>query len=85
MGYKTFPPYAQLQVDKVLRNADYNSFAKGFIDDIVIFSKSFEEYEAHLMRVFETPTDWISRYRARSRTAATYPSSCLVNEWTRWA
>ena len=55
MGYKNSPPYVQRQMDKRLR--PYRQFARCFIDDIVIFSKTLEEHIEHLRRIFKLLSD----------------------------
>lgn len=51
MGYRNSPAYVQRQIDRVLR--PYRNFAKAYVDDIVIFSKSLAEHRAHLTKVFD--------------------------------
>ena len=53
MGYKNAPPYVQRQIDRILRKADCLTFAKAYIDDVVIFSRSFYDHLHHLERVFD--------------------------------
>lgn len=50
MGYKNSPAYVQRQIDRVLRA--YRKFARAYIDDIVIFSRTLEEHCQHLRAVF---------------------------------
>lgn len=40
MGYKNSPPYVQRQTDNLLRA--FRHFARAYVDDVVIFSKTFE-------------------------------------------
>ena len=49
MGYCNSPAYVQRQTDRLLRPFP---FAKGYVDDIVIFSRTLEEHLAHLRQVF---------------------------------
>ena len=51
MGYKGSPPYVQRQTDKLLR--PLRAFAKAYIDDIIIYSKTLEEHLGHLRQLFE--------------------------------
>jgi hypothetical protein len=51
MGYKGSLPYAQRMMDSVLR--PYRTYARCYIDDIVIFSKTFEDYIEHLDKIFD--------------------------------
>ena len=50
MGFKNSPAYVQRFMDKLLR--PHQMFARAFIDDIVIFSESFEEHQRHLREIF---------------------------------
>ena len=50
MGYKNSPAYVQRQIDRLLRKL--RRFARAYVDDIVVFSHSKEEHEAHLRAVF---------------------------------
>ena len=50
MGFKNSSIYVQRQIDKLLR--DFRSFAKAYIDDIVIFSNTLKEHLNHLQQVF---------------------------------
>ena len=51
MGFKGLVPYVQRKIDSFLR--EYRGFARYYIDNIVIFSKSFEEYLEYLEKVFQ--------------------------------
>ena len=51
MGYKGSPPYVQRQTDKLLR--PYRSFAKAYVDDMIIFSKTLVEHLQHLRTIFQ--------------------------------
>ena len=55
MGYKNSPAYVQRQIDRILR--PYRAFARAYVDDIVIFSKTFQEHQDHLRAVFSTLRD----------------------------
>ena len=50
MGYKNSPPYVQRQIDNVLR--DFREFARAYIDDIVVYSRTLQEYLDHLRKIF---------------------------------
>ena len=50
MGFKNSVPYVQRKMDSFLR--PYRHFARCYIDDIVIFSKSAEEHFEHLRTIF---------------------------------
>jgi hypothetical protein len=51
MGYKNSPAYAQRMIDNLLRPCQ--SFARAYMDDIVIFSRSIEDHIRHLQAVFQ--------------------------------
>ena len=51
MGYKGSPPYVQRQTDKLLR--PYRSFAKAYVDDMIVFSKTLAEHLQHLRTLFK--------------------------------
>lgn len=51
MGYKGSPPYAQRQTDKLLR--PFKDFARAYIDDIVVFSRTLDGHIEHLRTIFQ--------------------------------
>ncbi len=51
MGYKGFPPYVQRMMNLILR--PHKDYAKYYVDDIMIFSKIFEQYIEHLDTIFK--------------------------------
>ena len=50
MRYKDFSSYVQRQTDALLRS--YHSFARVYIDDIIIFSHTLEDHVDHLDQIF---------------------------------
>ena len=50
MGYKGSIAYVQREIDRVLR--PYRDFARAYVDDVVIASKTLDEYVEHLHKVF---------------------------------
>lgn len=50
MGSKNSPAYVQRQIDHLLR--EYRQYAKAYVDDIVIFSKTLDEHLFHLRQIF---------------------------------
>ncbi|KAI1005182.1 hypothetical protein K3495_g3037 [Podosphaera aphanis] len=69
MGYRNSPAYVQRIMDTLLRK--HRKFARTYIDDIVIFSKTFEEHIHHLQVVFSkllehnihlSPRKWFLAY-----------------------
>lgn len=51
MGYKNSPAYVQRQIDRILRL--YRAFARAYVDDIIVFSKTAEEHAEHLRKIFD--------------------------------
>ena len=51
MKFRNFSAYVQRQIDRIFRSSQ--TFAKIYIDDIVIFSKTLKEYLQHLRCVFD--------------------------------
>jgi hypothetical protein len=54
-GLKNAPVFFQRIVDRLLR--DVRAFARYYIDDIIIFSKSHAEHKVHLQEVFQRRRD----------------------------
>ena len=50
MGFRNSPAYVQRQIDRILR--PYSSFARAYIDDMVISSRTLEEHINHLHVIF---------------------------------
>ena len=50
MSYKNSSPYVQKKIDFLLRIV--RRFAKAYVDDIVVFSRTLKEHKAHLHEVF---------------------------------
>ena len=50
MNYKNSSTYVQRQIDRLLR--EYRHFARAYVNDIVVFSRTKIEHEAHLRKVF---------------------------------
>ena len=77
MGYKGSPPYVQRQTDKLLR--PYKDFAKAYVDDMVIYSRTLAEHLSHLRQIFEL-------YRQRrislspTKSFLGYPSVVLLGQ-----
>ena len=77
MGYRNLPAYVQQMIDQILR--PFQTFARAYVDDIVIFSKSFEEHLEHLDQVFKT----LSNYNiclAPEKSFLGYPSVALLGQ-----
>jgi hypothetical protein len=50
MGFRNTPAYTQREIDAIM--VDLRSFARAFVDDIVIASPTLEAHIQHLCRVF---------------------------------
>jgi len=50
MGFKNSPAYVQRQIDRLLR--PFRTFARAYVDDIVIYSKTLKEHLRHLSAIF---------------------------------
>lgn len=53
MNYRNSSVYVQRQIDRVLRSF---AFARVYVNNIVIFSESFEKHIEHLRKIFQTLT-----------------------------
>ena len=51
MRYKNFSAYVQRQIDRLLKR--FRRFARVYVNDIVIFSKTIEKHVVHLRSVFD--------------------------------
>ena len=51
MKFRNFSAYVQKQIDRILRSN--KNFAKTYVNDIVIFSKSLNEHVLHFRKVFD--------------------------------
>ena len=54
IGYKNSPVFAQRQIDRILQS--YQKYARAYVNNIVIFSKSLDEHLNHLHNVFRELT-----------------------------
>ncbi|KAF7852733.1 hypothetical protein EAF04_010926 [Stromatinia cepivora] len=68
MGFRNSPAYVQRRIDNILRLE--RGFARAYIDDIVIFSRSFPEHTAHLKQVFT---------KLRAANIALSPKKCFLS------
>ena len=48
--YKNSPAYVQRQINRLLRTL--RKFARVYVDDVVVFSRSLEEHKDHLRQIF---------------------------------
>ena len=51
MNFKNNSAYVQRQIDRLLQK--YREFVKAYMNDIVIFNKTFDEYLFHLNIIFQ--------------------------------
>ena len=77
MGYRNSPAYVQRMIDKILR--PFRSFARAYVNDIVIFSNTLEEHIEHLNLVFQCLENFnICLSPAKSYVG--YPSVALLGQ-----
>lgn len=77
MEYKNLPPYAQQQIDRILRSS--RAFARAYVDDIVVFSRSLQEHLTHLETVFQQLSDANITLKG-SKSFLGYPSITLLDQ-----
>lgn len=77
MGYCNSVQYVQRQLDKILRPC--REFARAYVDDIVIFSKTPEEHLQHLRTVFRL-LDGKRISVSPKKTFLGYPSTTLLGQ-----
>ena len=51
MRFRNSPTYVQRQINTILR--DFRDFARAYVNDIVVFSKTLEKHIEHLIKIFE--------------------------------
>lgn len=54
MGYKGSVAYVQRQIERILRKQ--RAFARAYVDDIIVFSKTLAEHIVYLTSVFKALT-----------------------------
>ena len=77
MGYRNSPAYVQRMIDQIL--CPFQTFSRAYMDNIVIFSNSFEEHLEHLHMVFQT----LAQYNiclAPEKSFLRYPSVALLGQ-----
>lgn len=57
MGYKCSPAHQQRLMDKIRRTHHMKEFMASYIDDILVYSDSFDQHMAHLETVFKALAD----------------------------
>ena len=77
MGYRNSPPYVQRQMDRILR--PIKEFAKGYIDDVVIFSKTLDDHIEHLHQLFSL-FQGLNICLKPSKSYLGYPSITLLGQ-----
>ena len=77
MGYKGSIAYVQREIDRVLR--PLREFARAYVDDVVIASKTLPEHIEHLHRVFQLFVE--KRISVKpSKSYVGYPSVNLLGQ-----
>ena len=59
-GLSQAPAYFQLLIDNVLQGC--SKFAMGYLDDIIIFSRTEEEHLEHLQKIFQKLREYEPSY-----------------------
>ena len=77
MGYKNSIPYVQRIIDGILR--PFRKFARAYIDDVVIFSRTLEEHILHLDQIFRRFKDY-NLGLSPTKTYLGYPSVPLLGK-----
>lgn len=77
MGFKNSPAYVQRKIDAILRV--YRAFARAYVDDIVVFSKTLEEHLTHLSEVFQLLDSYGIRLSPK-KSYLGYPTVALLGQ-----
>ena len=77
MGYTNSPAYVQRKIDAILRV--FRAFARAYVDDIVVFSKTLEEHLAHLHQVFQLLDSYNIRLSPK-KSYLGYPTVALLGQ-----
>lgn len=77
MGYTGLPAYVQRQIDGILR--EFRAFARAYVDDIVVFSKTLEEHLEHLRSIFQLFQKMNIALKP-SKTYLGYPTVALLGQ-----
>ena len=77
MGYKNSPPYVQRQMDTMLR--PHRNYAKGYIDDVVVFSMTLEDHLKHLEEIFQL-FNRLNIALKPTKSYLSYPSITLLGQ-----
>lgn len=77
MGFRNSPAYVQRMIDNILR--EQRKFARAYVDDIVIFSKTFEDHMRHLEEVF-TQLEKFDIVLSPKKSFIGYPSIQLLGQ-----
>lgn len=77
MGFRNSPAYVQRIIDTILRDERY--FARAYIDDIVIFSHTFQDHLNHLKAVFQKLKDHFIHLSPK-KCFLSYPSVALLGQ-----
>ena len=77
MGYRNSPAYVQRQIDGILRQ--FRTFARAYVDDIVVFSQSLNLHLQHLKKVFSLFAHMNIALKP-SKTYLGYPTIALLGQ-----
>ena len=77
MGYRNSPAHAQRTIDRILR--EHRPYARAYINDIVIFSRTLEEHLEHLRALFQQLLDF-NICLSPKKSFLAYPSVHLLGQ-----
>jgi hypothetical protein len=77
MGYRNSVAYVQRMMDTILR--DLRGFACTYMDDIVIFSATFQDHLKHLRQLFTKLTEHCIHLSAK-KSFLSYPTVQLLGQ-----
>ena len=77
MGYCNSVQYVQRQLDRILR--PHRHFARAYVDDVVIFSRTLEEHEEHLEIIFAL-FDSLNISLSPHKSFIGYPTATLLGQ-----
>lgn len=77
MSFKNSPPYVQRKIDSLLRAV--RRFARAYVDDIVVFSKTLEKHLAYLHKVSQLLDSYGVRLSSK-KSYLGYPTVALLGQ-----
>lgn len=77
MGFRNSPAYVQRQIDRILR--PYRHYARAYVDDVVVHSRTLGEHILHLRQIF-TRFSQLGVSVKPSKAFLGYPSTRLLGQ-----